>query len=538
MNPCPSPMPMRHVEAMAPTLAPLPPHLQRYVVDQEYDSYTSRDQAVWRHVMKRLLGQLETKAHASYLRGLQETGVDVDRIPRLEEMNEKLAKLGWQCVGVRGFVPPAVFTELQARGVLGIAADIRSHKTITYTPAPDIIHESAGHAPIIADPAYAAYLRSAGEVGFKAISSAEDRALFEAIRNLSVVKEDPSATAEEVEHAQARLDAAAKSARYVSESTRASRLYWWTAEYGLVGSLENPKLYGAGLLSSIGEAEHCLTPEVKKLPLTVECANLSYDITRMQPQLFVAKDFKHLNDVLADFKHSLAYIRGGDYGLDEALRSRAVNHLVLRQRGGEMVELSGEVREVLRFGRETGPGLTASVIELAGPTMFSVNGKCTEIPKRIDAVVLIGNERLPERGRFSIRLNSGVEASGYVVDGHEVVDFRVWLHGRQVPVPTWAYVAVAEAIPSVAGGPADPQKWDEYFGALDSFTAGNSENLARQRKADELPRELARLYSEVRTMRAEKKVDHKRLSAISEESKKFGDEVLLRDEIEELIALN
>lgn len=516
----------------------LPPHLQRYVVDQDYGSYTPRDQSVWRHVMKRLKSHLEARAHPTYLRGLDETGISLDEIPRLEAMNEKLARLGWSCVGVRGFVPPAVFTEMQARCILAIAADIRSHKTIMYTPAPDIIHESAGHAPIISDAAYASYLKTVGEVGFKAIASAEDRALFEGIRNLSVVKEDPLATPDDVEHAQARLDAAAKSVRYVSESTRASRLYWWTAEYGLVGTLDQPRLYGAGLLSSIGEAQHCLTPEVRKLPLTVECANTAYDITRMQPQLFVAKDFKHLNEVLSDFKHSLAYIRGGDYGLDEALRSRAVNHLVLRKRGGEAIEVTGEVREVHRSGKDTGPGLTASVIELAGPTMITTGGKCTEIPKRIDAVVLIGNEKLPERGRFSIRLASGVEASGYVVDGHEVVDFRVWLHGRPVAVTTWAYVAVAEAIPSVAGGPADPQRWDEYFGPLDSFTAGNSENLARQRKADELPRELAALYSEVRGMRASKKTDRARLGQILEDSKKFGDESLLRDEVNELLQAN
>ena len=33
-----------------------------------------------------------------------------------------------------------------------------------------------------------------------------------------------------------------------------SRLHWWTVEYGLIGTLENPKIYGAGLLSSIGES--------------------------------------------------------------------------------------------------------------------------------------------------------------------------------------------------------------------------------------------------------------------------------------------
>ncbi len=523
---------------MSEPSAQLPPHLERYVVDQDYASYTPRDQAVWRHVMKRLKGHLESRAHPIYLRGLDETGIALDEIPRLETMNDKLAGLGWRCVGVRGFIPPAVFTELQARGVLAIAADIRSHKTIMYTPAPDIVHESSGHAPILADAAYASYLRACGEVGFKAIASAEDRALFEAIRNLSVVKEDPLATADDVEHAQSRLDAAAKSVRYVSESTRASRLYWWTAEYGLVGTLEQPKLYGAGLLSSIGEAEHCLKPEVRKLPLSVDCADQAYDITRMQPQLFVARDFRHLNDVLADFKHSLAYIRGGDYGLDEALRSRSVNHLVLRKRGGETVEVTGEVREVHRSGKDTGPGLTASVIELAGPTMISTNGRCTEIPKRVDAVVLIGSERLPTRGRFSIRLASGVEASGYVVEGHEVVDFRVWLHGRPVQVSTWAYVAMAEAVPSVAGGPADPARWDEYFGALDSFTAGASESLARQRKAEELPPELAALYAEVQAMRRAKAPDRKRLAAIREEGRRFGDEPLLNEEIDELLGAN
>jgi phenylalanine-4-hydroxylase len=513
----------------------LPPHLQRFVVNQDYPSYTPRDQAVWRHVMHRLKGHLETTAHEAYLRGLVETGIDLEKIPSLEVMNEKLSKLGWQCVGVRGFIPPAVFTELQFRGILAIAADIRSAKTLTYTPAPDIIHESAGHAPIIADAEYAHFLKGAGEVGFRAISSAEDRALFEAIRHLSVVKENPKATPEEVQHAENRLSAASRSVRYVSESTRASRLYWWTAEYGLVGALTAPKLYGAGLLSSIGEAQHCLTPAVRKVPLTVDCANMEYDITRMQPQLFVAKNFAHLQSVLGEFKHTLAYARGGDYGLDEALRSRAVNHLVLEQRG-ERIEVTGEIRAVHRAGRELGPNVSASVIELSGPTMMSKNFIGLGRPRKIDAVVLIGKDKLPAQGKFSMRLQSGVEASGFVVGGHEVVDFRVWNKGQQVPVPTWACVAVAESVPSVAGGPADPQRWDQYFGALDSFTVGTEEHEARQNKIDELPTALAALYAEVRNMRESKQIHQPRLGSIQAELKQFPEEALLREEILEMLA--
>ena len=62
--------------------------------------------------------------------------------------------------------------EFQAYKVLVIAADIRQIEHIEYTPAPDILHEAAGHAPIIADPMYAEYLRLFGEIGSKAISSA------------------------------------------------------------------------------------------------------------------------------------------------------------------------------------------------------------------------------------------------------------------------------------------------------------------------------------------------------------------------------
>lgn len=513
-------------------MSSLPAHLKRYVVDQEYEAYTPRDQAVWRHILRRLRNHLDGRAHEVYLKGLDATGIDLERIPRLETMNEKLSPLGWSAVGVRGFIPPAVFTEMQARGVLAIAADIRSHEHIAYTPAPDIVHESAGHAPIIADAAYARFLKLSGEVGFKAIASAEDRAMFEAIRNLSVVKEDPFSTRDDVVHAERRLEAAAASVRYVSESTRASRLYWWTAEYGMVGTPEEPRLYGAGLLSSIGEAEHCLTSAVRKVPLTLACTTTAYDITRMQPQLFVARDFAHLNDVLDEFRGTLAWGRGGDFGLDEALRSHTVNHLVLQQASGELLELSGEVRVVHRFGRETGPGLTSAVIELAGPVMLSKGGLVAEGPKKNSAVVLIGSEQLPRRGHFSFTLKSGVEVSGFVVEGHEVIDFSAWYAGAPLPVPTWAYVAIAQSIPSVAGGPADPATWDRHFGQLDSFTAGSSEALARKRKAEELGEVLGQAYRDVARMRERKAVDRNRLEALRKEHRQ---ETLLVEEIVELL---
>jgi phenylalanine-4-hydroxylase len=167
--------------------------------------------------------------------------------------------------------------------------------------------------------------------------------------------------------------------------------------------------------------------------------------------------------------------------------------------------------------------------------MLSKNGQVVEGPKKNSAVVLIGNERLPERGPFSFTLSSGAEASGFVVEGHEVIDFRLWYAGKQLPVPTWAYVAIAQSIPSVAGGPADPATWDRHFGQLDSFSAGTSEAVARKRKADELSTSLAKAYVDVSAMRSSKRVDRKRLDAIRQD---FKDEGLLMEEVVDLLELN
>src|SRR5258708_11924896 len=99
---------------------------------------------------------------------------------------------------VEFFIPSAAFMEYQAYRVLVIAADIRQLKHIEYTPAPDIIHESAGHAPIIADKDYNEYLSYFGSIGAKAMFSAQDFELYEAIRALSILKEMPDANEAEI----------------------------------------------------------------------------------------------------------------------------------------------------------------------------------------------------------------------------------------------------------------------------------------------------------------------------------------------------
>ena len=143
----------------------LPKHLQSFVIRQPYNEYTSQNQAVWRYVMRKNIDYLSKVAHESYIPGLKKAGISVNSIPKMQGMNRILKDLGWAAVSVDGFIPPNAFMEFQAYNTLVIAADIRTVDHIEYTPAPDIIHEAAGHAPIIANPEYAEYLRRFGEIG-------------------------------------------------------------------------------------------------------------------------------------------------------------------------------------------------------------------------------------------------------------------------------------------------------------------------------------------------------------------------------------
>ena len=506
----------------------LPLHLRRQVVPQDYAAYTPRDQAVWRYILRRLVHHLASRAHPSYLRGLEATGIGTEHIPSMDEMNERLSRLGWSAVSVRGFIPPAVFTELQALRVLAIAGDIRTHEHIQYTPAPDIVHESAGHAPILADATYAGFLQAAGELGFRAIASAEDQDVYEAIRALSIVKEDPAATPAEVAGAEQRLEQASASRRYVSESTRASRLYWWTAEYGLVGPLDDPKIYGAGLLSSIGESTHCFSDEVERIPLSVKAADLEYDITRMQPQLFVARDFGQLHEIVDELANTLAWRRGGDYGVEQALAARTVNHLVLED--GRAV--TGVVQALYPGSIQAAPGLTTALAVVRGPTMLSREGKALGPPSDLEALVVFGELHLPPERPFRISFASGLELVGRMTDG-VATELRASVGSRELEVPGRALVLSSRTLASVRGGPGDPGAWDARFGVPVPNEEG--EARARAHKASALAPALAARYREVRAMRESGRADRARLVEIANEVSRFPEDWLLRVEVEELL---
>ena len=326
-----------------PIIERLPKHLRQFIKPQNYDDYSPINQAVWRYVLRRLVSYLSNVAHESYLEGLQKTGISLDKIPSMYGMNRILKDIGWAAVAVDGFIPPNAFMEFQAYKVLVIASDIRQLDHIEYTPAPDIIHESAGHAPIIANPDYAEYLRRLGAIGAKAIMSQHDIEMYEAVRKLSILKEAKNTRQVEIDDAEARINEFQNKKVELSEMAQIRNLQWWSVEYGLIGDLNNPKIYGAGLLSSIGESMSCLNDEVKKMPYTIEAAKQEFDVTKPQPQLYVTPDFSHLMKVLEEFSNTLSLRTGGSRGLQKLIDSSLVGTIEL----GTGLQISGNFSKAI-----------------------------------------------------------------------------------------------------------------------------------------------------------------------------------------------
>lgn len=464
----------------------LPRHLMSLVIEQPYNSYTAQDHAVWRYVMRQNVRYLPHVAHQSYLEGLKRTGIGVDRIPHMYGMNRILKEIGWAAVAVDGFIPPAAFMEFQAYNVLVIAADIRPATQIMYTPAPDIIHEAAGHAPIIADQEYAAYLRDFGRTGSLAFSSIYDDQLYEAIRHLSILKADPYSNSESIIRAEEELDALTKISSGPSEMALLRNLHWWTVEYGLIGELNRPKIYGAGLLSSIGESYSCLQDHVRKLPYTLDARFVNFDITTQQPQLFVTPDFEHLQSVLKEFESSLAFHNGGLVGIHKAIHSGSVSTLVF----ASGIQASGVVTDVIGWNGRP------AYVSFKGPVQLGFNNrqleghgkdyhaqgfgspvgklKGIETPPERFAAVQLDALGIASGKPVTLEFESGVIVKGVVKSVTRQADKNILISFTDCTViyrdqllfhPSWGIydMAIGSEITSCYSGPAEPDAYGFEF---------------------------------------------------------------------------
>ena len=500
-----------------PILDKLPKHLKQFIKPQNYEEYTAIDQAVWRYVMRKNVDYLSRVAHSSYVDGLKKTGISIDHIPNMYGMNRILKEIGWAAVAVDGFIPPSAFMEFQAYNVLVIASDIRQLENIEYTPAPDIIHEGAGHAPIIANPEYAEYLRRFGEIGCKAISSAKDYELYNAVRHLSIIKEAHGTPQEEIDKAEKHIEHLQENMGTPSEMALIRNLHWWTVEYGLIGTVENPKIYGAGLLSSIGESAWCMTDKVKKLPYSMEAVHTEFDITKPQPQLFVTPDFAFLSQVLEDFANSMALRTGGLSGIQKLIASKALGTVEL----STGLQISGEFHKVIEH--ESKPiyiqtkGATALSYrekELVGhSTAHHADGFGSPIGKLKGINIAIEDMgprdlkayKIYEGEQIALEFEGGITVEGTIITGTRNLmgkiilitfeDCTVTYNGETLFQPEWGlyHMAVGQKVVSAYNAPADLHSFDLITHQITESTIKPKKNPKRL--------QLEQYYQQVREFR-------------------------------------
>ncbi|KAL5473848.1 hypothetical protein EMCRGX_G028410 [Ephydatia muelleri] len=124
-----------------------------------------------------------------------------------------------------------------------------------YTPEPDVCHELLGHAPLFCDPDFA---RFSQEIGLASLGAPDN---------------------------------------YIEQLATSLK------QCSLNGEV---KAYGAGLLSSFGKLQYCLSdkPEVRPLD-PFKTALQKYPITEMQPVYFLAESFQDAQEKIVEFSRTI-----------------------------------------------------------------------------------------------------------------------------------------------------------------------------------------------------------------------------------------
>jgi phenylalanine-4-hydroxylase len=275
-------------------------------------------------------------------------------------------------------------------------------------------------------------------------------------------------------------------------------------EYGLVGTPDDYRMYGAGLLSSLGEGHFLHEPAVRKLPLTAACTEVPYDITRPQPQLFVVRDFEQLERVLEDVEATLSTARGGVHALREARASAEPATFEL--------DTGAELCGVLRDFEADGAGVRW--LELEGPcTVGSAREVHAKWPRLSKYVLPLGVtsdgrslselsadevRRRASNGTFALDLQNGLRVSGRLLDVWEadgralgvlLADFELragtkQLHASNEPYPLLLARSVRTAAADMPRGYFPETEFpDRKVPKPRTYSAAQKELIALQEQA-------------------------------------------------------
>lgn len=223
------------------------------VIEQHWDKYTPQDHRTWGTLFNRQLATLNGKVCQEYLDGLKTLHLTADEVPNYDKMNRYLkAATGWEVLPVPGLIASRPFFSMLANKQFPAGTFIRTPEQLDYLEEPDIFHDVFGHVPLLSNPAYADYMQAYGKGGLLAMDH--------------------------------------KGVKYLA------RLNWYTIEFGLLVSGGDFKVYGAGIMSSFGEAKYVMSdpsPNILKFNLA-RVLRTGYYIDDLQATYFAINSFESL----------------------------------------------------------------------------------------------------------------------------------------------------------------------------------------------------------------------------------------------------
>jgi phenylalanine-4-hydroxylase len=236
---------------------------------QHYSEYTPENHQVWTILFDRQIENLPGKAIPEFFEGLGKVGFSRDRIPNFEEVNRKLKPLtGFEVVAAPGIVDDALFFQLIANKQFPATVWVRTMQQLDYLEEPDMFHDVFGHVPLLTIPVYCEFLAKLSQLALTHIDRPDIVDLL-------------------------------------------TRIYWYTIEFGLFQKPgQKAKIYGAGILSSVGESKLSVSDESIKFGFDVQhILDTPYVKETFQPQYFCIQSFEQLLDSLPALEEVLQRLR-------------------------------------------------------------------------------------------------------------------------------------------------------------------------------------------------------------------------------------
>jgi phenylalanine-4-hydroxylase len=218
-----------------------------------YPDYPQSDHDIWKFLYERQMKFLPGRVCDEYLTGVEKLKFTPGKIPALRDLSAIFKKnTGWTVARVPGLIDVDDFFALLKRKVFPSTDYIRGKDELDYTPAPDLFHDMFGHMPLLTDPNFASFYQKFGEAALHA----------------------EGANRKDLE-----------------------TLHWFTVEFGLIKKPVGMRIYGAGIVSSLGEVQHALSNEVEVRSFEPEqIVKQKYDVWHVQPVLYAIESFEQLED--------------------------------------------------------------------------------------------------------------------------------------------------------------------------------------------------------------------------------------------------